>query len=530
MTRAPKIIFAIMVMTAFLCGGIAKADELEDRAAAYEEWFNTYHVSPYGGTGYVHFAAPGSDEVIGYSLSDSTMWTGTYLAAESFRYAVTKDPEAKANAIRTVHALDAHLQITQVPGFIARFAGPDEFPWNAFYLGSDRYVKGAGEWEGSFWINNTSRDQYTGWFMGMAAAYDLIDDEPARELIRQDVKEVIDNLKADNYWIIGEDGMPTDAAPHAIPIMRLDWHLIASHILDDTEYQNQYLDRWEKDQDQVEISSFSWFNKYQEYFGIHLTHQTYYNLFRLERNPERRAYYLKAFHDQVRWVVEGTHNIFFDEIYLANCERAGECRNYDSALGDLRAQIPDFQEPPERDVPKDIPEWPLDPLSIFLSNLIDILGIRDLIDIEPQTKDPRPVKDRCPESFIWQKTPYIVKCQGGDGTEVYPGIDYMIAYWMGRYYNLIEPGNPNPIYWPPDEGADDDSADDDSGDDDSGDDDAAVDDDTLDDDSANDDDAAGDDDHTHTDDGPFTNHHSTGATSFGPAAKNNESQCGGCAL
>jgi len=416
---------------------------------AYEAWFNEFHVSPYGGTGYVYFDEPDSYGITGYSFGDSTIWTGAYLAAEAFRYAVTGSSAAKANAIRTVHALDAHLKITQVPGFIARFGGPDASPWNAHYVGHDRYVLGTGEWEGSFWLNNTSRDQYTGWFFGMALAYDLIDDEPTREMIRRDVQEVIDDIQRDRYWIIGENGLPTDAGPNVIAIMRLCWHLVAAHVLDNETYRRRYLDRWDQDRNEIEISSFSWLNKYDEYYGLNLSHMTYFNLWRLETDPDRRAVYLDAFHKQIRPVVEFTHNVFFDEIYLANCERAGECREYKATLEDLQAQILDFQDPPVREVPIEIPELPLDPVSVFLSDLIDALDLRWLIDIEPQTLEPRPVKHRCPRSFMWQKSPYNIDCPGGDGTEVYPGIDYMLAYWMGRYYNLIEPGNPHGIYWPP---------------------------------------------------------------------------------
>ncbi|MHA1568018.1 MAG: hypothetical protein ACTSXZ_00990 [Alphaproteobacteria bacterium] len=473
----------------------AFADELEDRAAAFEEWFNDYHVSPYGGTGYVYFVDPGGFEIERYAFSDSTIWTGAYLAAEAFRYAVTGDEDAKQNAIRTVQALDAHLQVTQVPGFIARFAGPDEPPWNNGYTGHSRYVQGTGEWEGSFWINNTSRDQYTGWFFGMAIAYDLIDDEPTRELIRQDVKEMIDDIKADRYWIIGENGLPTDAGPNVGAVMRCTWHLIAAHVLDNEEYWAQYLERWETDIEFFPASSFSVYNKYDEYFGFNLSHMTWFNLIRLERNPERRQIMFEVFHDKIRWLVEFTHNVFFDDIYLALCERGGECLSYDESLDDLQAQILDFQDPPVREVPLVVPEWPLDPVSVFLSDLIDLLGIRELIDIEYQTKDPRPVKWRCPRSFMWQKTPYNIDCPGGDGTEVYPGIDYLLAYWMGRYYNLIEPGNPNEITWPPDETPpDDDTFDDDTIDDDADDDDATDDD--ADDDI--DDDATADDDDTST--------------------------------
>jgi hypothetical protein len=262
--------------------------------------------------------------------------------------------------------------------------------------------------------------------------------------------------------ILGENGEPTDAAPEVLPPFRLTWSLIAAHILDEPVYWRRYEELWARDSDTLETACFSWMNKYDEYFGFNLSHENFFTWLRLETDPVRRAFILKVFHDQIRWLVAGTHNVFFDAIYLANCARAGECRNAEGTLADLRAQIADFPDPPVRDVSLAIPEWPLDPLSVFLSDLIDRLGIRDLIDIEPQTLDPRPVSQRCPASFMWQKTPHNLDCVGGDGREVYPGIDFMVAYWMGRYYSLIDPGNPNPVYWP-DETAppDDDAADDD---------------------------------------------------------------------
>ncbi len=464
------ILLAAMPLSVF-------ADELEDKALAYEQWFNEYHVSPYGGTGYVYFAAPDSEEIVHYAFSDSTIWTGAYLASESFRYAVTGSAEAKENAIRTVMALDTHLHVTQVPGFIARFAGPDEAPWNNGYTDHDRYVQGTGAWEGSFWVNNTSRDQYTGWFFGMAVAYDLIDDEETKEVIRDDVKEVIDELRDDSYWIIGENGLPTDAGPQVIGTMRVCWHLIAAHILDTPEYRELYEQVFENQKGSLGVSSFSLMNKYYQYYGFNLSHETFFNLLRLERNPERRRFYLDIFHTHIRNLVTLTHNVFFDDIYLANCERAGACYYYDETLADIPTQLADFQDPPVREVPLEIPDWPLDPFTVAMSALIDALDIRELIDIEPQTLDPRPVKWRCPRSFMWQKSPYNIDCPGGDGTEVYPGIDYMIAYWMGRYYNLVEPGNPNGIYWPPDEVGDDDADDDTAGDDDTSADDDSGDDD-----------------------------------------------------
>jgi len=495
--RYSIILLSSLIISLILAPGI-RADELEDRALAHDEWANTYNIIPTGSIGYVFFTSPESFDITQYSLSDSTIWTGTYLAAESFRYAVTGDEDALENAVRTVEALDAHLKITQVPGFIARCAAPDEAPYNTGYLDHDRYVAGTGDWEGYFWLNNTSRDQYSGWFFGMSIAYDLLDDEDARDLIREDVAAVIENLLSHNWWIIDEDGMPTDAAPQALSTFRLAWLAAAVHILDTPELRTAYEELYEKDKKTFKLSNFSWMNKYYQYYGFNLSHLNFHTLWRTETNPERRAFYLDAYHDMIWGLVAHTHNVFFDDIYLANCVRAGECRDYDETLTDVQAQLFDFQDPPVRDITKEIPEWDLDPLSVLLSDLIDQWGIRDLIDIEYQTLDPRPVLYRCPRSFMWQKSPYNLDCAGGDGTEVYPGVDYLLSYWMGRYYDLIPPGNDNDIYWPPDDAADDDDDDDnddaapDDDDDDDADDAAAGDDD--DDDVADDDDAVPDDD------------------------------------
>ena len=39
---------------------------------------------------------------------------------------------------------------------------------------------------------------------------------------------------------------------------------------------------------------------------------------------------------------------------------------------------------------------------------------------------------------MWQKSPYNPTCPGGPGTEVYPGVDYLVAYWMGRHYGFFD--------------------------------------------------------------------------------------------
>src|SRR5207237_1110356 len=71
------------------------------------------------------FSAPDrDDQITGYTrCGDSAIWTGHYLAAEAFRYKVTHDPEALANAKK---ALDGLTLLTDVTGIdlLARCAVP----------------------------------------------------------------------------------------------------------------------------------------------------------------------------------------------------------------------------------------------------------------------------------------------------------------------------------------------------------------------------------------------------------------------
>src|SRR5204863_8550418 len=48
------------------------------------------------------------------------LWTALYIASQSFRYAVTKAPEAKAQAWRSMQALLRLESLTGLPGFPAR--------------------------------------------------------------------------------------------------------------------------------------------------------------------------------------------------------------------------------------------------------------------------------------------------------------------------------------------------------------------------------------------------------------------------
>jgi len=174
-----------------------EAGLLREKAMAYDDWHLAWHQPDHGSCIHAYFTDDTYTEVSGYhGHGDSTMWTGNYFGSQAFRYWVTGDEEARQNAINRVLTLSGHLHVTGRPGFISRFWDSLDsltYPGDAWCDSYDRCHRvESGEYSGGWWIGETSRDQYIGWFYGMAVAYDLIDDEPTREIIRDDVTEVLD--------------------------------------------------------------------------------------------------------------------------------------------------------------------------------------------------------------------------------------------------------------------------------------------------------------------------------------------------
>jgi len=434
---------------------------LWQKARGYEEWAERLWPTPYGGMVITQFEDASYEQVASYAdLQDSTIWTGTYLAAEAFHYAVTGDPEAKENAERAIRTLDLFLHVTQQKGYLARFAGPLTAPYLS-YLGGTCVAEGKHpcyQFSGvggapAFWIGGTTRDQYTGWFFGMGVAHRLIDDPELRTLIRADVKEVIDALRASDYKIRGPKGSPDSSGQDALPSMQLTWLLIAADVLrDDPAYCELYEEQVKKVLPLALADNYSALNKYMQYYGFNLDFLNNYHLILLEPNAERKKAYLDAFHDGAYRFVRGTGNTFWDYIDMA-ASGASEAQTLasDQKSLELFQSAPNIMQcvqppPPQR---LSLASRVLSGIEGFLSHF----GLKQ--DIFPQAAAPYPLNEWCPDDFIWQQSPYLTCCfndcipQGGGNAAcrnntfqsnvVYPGADYLVAYWMGRYHGFLGP-------------------------------------------------------------------------------------------
>src|SRR5215831_70153 len=74
------------------------------------------------------FASPESDQIVGYThCGDSAIWTGHFLAAEAFRYAVTRSAEALDNVKTALSGTSSLLNVTGT-NLLARCLMPVNWP------------------------------------------------------------------------------------------------------------------------------------------------------------------------------------------------------------------------------------------------------------------------------------------------------------------------------------------------------------------------------------------------------------------
>ena len=70
---------------------------------------------------------------------------------------------------------------------------------------------------------------------------------------------------------------------------------------------------------------------------------------------------------------------------------------------------------------------------------VDLRGRYDACG-DNQACQPVPVAERVPSGFLWERSPFQLS-SGGDGFIEGPGIDYLLPYWMARYYGVLTEDN-----------------------------------------------------------------------------------------
>jgi len=419
-----------------------QAGPLLEKALAYSQNFQDVHSPAFGCSVEVEFVSESDPTVKAYhDQGDSTIWTGNYVAAEAYRYAVTGDPQAKEFGLRGVECLLAMEEVNGKPGFISRWVGPAEPP---FLNGEcnpehDCHIVTEGPYAGNFWLGNTSSDQYLGWWYGLSHAYELLLDspldEPVRERISGAMARVIDTLRGEKYLITDPDGTVSTAGPEITGNEALAFHLVTAGIVG-----GYYKDLMPKVylQQAVPYLVLTWYpiTRWFQYYAFHLGHMAMHMMLRHETCESFLEFDRQMHRERLYALIADTQQVMFD--YIAFGEQAVPADP--EILTADKAALLAFPDPPKRRIQPVQGPFEYDPVVDQLDAAIDfleaLLGI-DIGDVSPQAKDPFPVEERCVSGFRWQTKPYEI-CGGSNPAFEYPGEDYLIAYWLGRYYGFIE--------------------------------------------------------------------------------------------
>ncbi len=469
------------------------AGQLHNRARVYLPWLRE-RLMPAGGVMAATFSDPGYQQVASYvGVRDPAIWTGSYLAAEALRYLATGAPDAKAQLAETLQVLHRWWNIPGDPGYLARFAAPEDsapeilaaLPADDDEVHPNQLYEGA-PWR---WRGDVSRDQYQGVVLGYSLAYEATQDEALRALIREDVVELAEQLMRRERrrvaLIIGGqrtelqidlenvvyntsemlDGLPTleidlgtqEVQGHGLlvfwpspseylrQIPGLSWlpdlklptqavqlagiFRVALQVTDGVagyEQRRQALsDYYERHySDWLGIAS-KWRDTSRcgdSYHGLNIAFMPMFSWARLEPDPTRREQVRRDVLASRMWPAVATHkNVFFAFIYGSQAPAGTDIDGVVSAHAD---QLAGFPLAPNAAVPVDLRGvYPEDPACPGLSAVAIDVG------------------DRVPASFLWERQPWKLQ-DPGLPNGLYGGVDYLLAYWLGRYFGFIEDDAP----------------------------------------------------------------------------------------
>lgn len=343
------------------------------------------------------YASPTSDQIIGYTrCGDSALWTGAYLAAESFRYKVTQSSGALQNVKSALAGLKALSDITG-DNRLARCMVPANSPYAASIANEEasNTIHQNPPW---IWVDNTSRDQVVGAFFGLGVAFDLVDDASVKSAASDLVTLLIGYISR-HQWSPNDDVSSTFLArPEALQMLLQ----VARHLNPSNTVSGPILVPPVDTGVLFDVLSNS------SYFKFNLDYLSFYQLVRLQDNGDNRSAYMT-----LRNYTAAHHNALFNMI-------------------DLALRGPDATRDAETRTLLD--QWLLRPKRDFTVDVSSKVAV-----CSGAACQPVPVPLRPPATFLWEVDPFQLK-GGGSGIIENAGVDYILPYWMARYYGVINGG------------------------------------------------------------------------------------------
>lgn len=359
------------------------------------------------------------------------LWTHTYLGSLCYCYAVTKNEKVLEAARRSMHAMIKLCKVSGIKGFTARavrYEGEDGFGTIVERDGHEWHPSPDGSCE---WLGETSSDEMTGHFFGFSLYYEFCANDEEKALIREVVCDMVDHMIEHDYHLCDIDGLPTTWA-----------------VWNPAELNNNSMWMWEKCINSLEILTFldvayqvSGDEKYRKEFmrlaidehyiinaaqhkkyDGHVTHiddnlgfMCSVTILRIEKDPAIRKYLLMGL--KHHWEYERIENCAtFNLIYGAFTDEACDI---DIAIKGLR------------DLPLDFVQRRM--LNSKRRNLVYDTE-QERWGGERQLLIPLDADQKI--AYHCDRNPFRVDT--GRPERASSPSAYLLPYWIGRYYGLIE--------------------------------------------------------------------------------------------
>lgn len=401
-----------MHILVFLLAVTLRAQVSETDAASIEADLHARH-APYGMILDPIFVSPDSPEVSHFTrCGDSAIWTGHYLAAQSFRYAATRSPES-LEAVR--FALEGIRRLVDVTGtdVLARCALPANSPYSSRIVEEDGHhgvFTGTVYGEQWLWIGNTSRDQYVGVFFGLTAAWNLVEVQDIHDRVSWLTTRLLDELLS-HSWLVR---MPNGKLSTTF-IGRADQQLALLKLgrrLNPKRFEATYKAMANSIAPSVIAPiAIEVLDTHNSYFKFNLAALTFWNLLTSGENWWIRNSYQAAY-GLFRRATDDHGNAFFD---LVDRGIEGPRVARDARIVDL---LTAWLERPRRD------------FAVDRRGQVRACG-------DNRACEPLPVNQRVATDFLWQRSPFQLSALG-DGYIESAGIDLLLPYWMARYYGILQ--------------------------------------------------------------------------------------------
>ncbi|MEN8194483.1 MAG: hypothetical protein ABFS12_16810, partial [Bacteroidota bacterium] len=411
--------------------GIIKYEQytLHKKANYYER-----HIREWGHKrlGFTHTLYKRGDEWIREVSDNDGGHTATYLAAMSYKYAVTGDESARKEAVESFKAMLWLERITPIDGFIARAI------WSSVADKDEKGRHGSGglpaKWyptEDSlwYWKGDTSSDEVIAHFYAVSLFHDLVAEGKEKELAKEHIARVAEYIIENGWVYIDMDGKTTrwgrwnpeyllrpygwvDRGVNGLEAMtfaKTAYNLTGDKKFEDGfnqllkfGYQN-HLVRQKNTFPPESIAP----------WDDNLAFRSYYTIFRYVDDPYIRSVLLRSIERSYE-VKRLAHFPWFNFAYGAI---SGNDCEVDKAVKHLR-------------------EMPLDCIEYSYTN-----SFRDDLQAESGYTGyegvPRALSPR--EKTMSRSSSDVLRYDGGsNGRRVIEPSGYLRAYWMGRYHGFIK--------------------------------------------------------------------------------------------